>query len=122
HQLRGRIGRGSAASKCFLIAQPKTSQAEKRLETLVRSSDGFRIGEEDLKLRGPGEFMGMAQHGELTLKVADLFKDADLLAQASQNADALLQQDACLLKPENKPLREKLMALYQRQWDWIDIA
>ena len=122
HQLRGRIGRGSHPSKCFLVAEPKTDQARTRLETLVGSNDGFRIGEEDLKLRGPGEFMGTAQHGALTLKVADLFKDTELLASARADAEKLLAQDPRLLSPENTFLRDKLIALYQHKWNWIDLA
>ena len=122
HQLRGRIGRGRHASKCFLIAEPTTPEAVKRLETLVNSSDGFRIGEEDLKLRGPGEFMGTAQHGELTLKVADLFKDSELLAAARQDAEGLLEKDPRLLGPAHSPLRQRLMDLYNKKWSWIDLA
>jgi len=122
HQLRGRIGRGSEASSCFLVADPKTPEARARIETLVASSDGFRIGEEDLKLRGPGELLGTVQHGELSLRVADIVKDAGLLAQARQDADELLSGDPRLLSPENAPLRERIIALYQRQWTWIDLA
>ncbi len=122
HQLRGRIGRGAHASRCFLVAEPKTDHARRRLETMVATSDGFRIGEEDLRLRGPGEFMGTAQHGELTLKVADLFKDAQLLAMARADADALLSADPRLQAEENRRIRERLMALYQRQWNAIDLA
>ena len=89
---------------------------------LVSSHDGFCIGEEDLKIRGPGEFLGTAQHGELSLKIADLFKDADLLASARQDAEELLRRDASLLSRENAPLREKLISLYQNKWHWIDLA
>ena len=122
HQLRGRIGRGSAASKCFLVAQPQTPEARRRLETLVASSDGFRIGEEDLKLRGPGEFLGTAQHGDLALKVADLSRDAKLLAQAREDAEELLKADERLLAADHLNLRERLLTLYQKQWNWIDLA
>jgi ATP-dependent DNA helicase RecG len=122
HQLRGRIGRGRLESTCFLVAEAKTPQAQRRLQTLVASSDGFRIGEEDLKLRGPGDFMGMAQHGELTLKVADILRDAALLAQARQDAQKALAADARLLAPEYSGLRQRLLELYQAQWDWVDLA
>ncbi len=122
HQLRGRIGRGTAASKCFLVATPQTPQAQKRVATLVSTSDGFRIGEEDLKLRGPGEFMGTAQHGELTLKVADLRKDAELLAICRTDAEETLDGDPRLKMPEHAGLKARLLALYQKQWNWIDIA
>ncbi len=122
HQLRGRIGRGRLASSCFLVAAPKTPQALRRIATLVGSSDGFRIGEEDLKLRGPGEFLGTAQHGELSLAIADLVKDAPLLAAARQDAQKLLDEDARLLKPENAGLRDKLISLYQKKWGCVDLA
>ncbi len=122
HQLRGRIGRGRWASTCFLVAQPKTPEARRRLETLVSSADGFRIGEEDLKLRGPGEFMGTAQSGELALRVADIFRDALLLSQARQDAGKALEGDARLLAPEHAGLRRRLLELYADQWDWVDLA
>ncbi|MCX5797031.1 MAG: ATP-dependent DNA helicase RecG [Elusimicrobia bacterium] len=122
HQLRGRIGRSRLESTCFLVAEAKTPEARKRLATLVASSNGFKIGEEDLKLRGPGEFMGTAQHGELTLKVADIFKDAALLAQARQDAQKALSLDPRLLAPDNAALRQRLLELYQDQWDWVDLA
>ncbi|MBI5630379.1 MAG: ATP-dependent DNA helicase RecG [Elusimicrobia bacterium] len=122
HQLRGRIGRGQAPSKCFLVADPKTPEARKRLETMAAVHDGFRIGEEDLKLRGPGEMLGTAQHGELALKVADIFKDSALLARAKQDAEELLAQDPRLQDLSCRSLRERLIALYQRRWDWVDLS
>ncbi len=122
HQLRGRIGRGAARSTCFLVADPKTPQARTRLDTMAATSDGFRIGEEDLKLRGPGELLGTAQSGELSLKVADLFKDAELLAFARADADEVLTADAKLLAPEHALLRRRLLGLYQSRWSWIDLA
>ncbi len=122
HQLRGRIGRGVKPSRCYLVAEPRTPQARARLSTLVASSDGFRIGEEDLKLRGPGEFLGTAQHGALTLRVADIVRDAELLAQARADAEAMLGDDPRLLAPAHAPLRARLIALYQDRWNWIDLA
>ena len=122
HQLRGRIGRAAAESTCFLVAEPKTPQARKRLDTMAATGDGFRIGEEDLKLRGPGELLGTAQSGELSLQVADLFKDAELLAFAGADADELLAADPKLLKAEHGLLRRRLLSLYQTRWDWIDLA
>jgi ATP-dependent DNA helicase RecG len=122
HQLRGRIGRGAAASFCHLVADPKTPQARKRIETMTATADGFRIGEEDLKLRGPGELLGTAQHGELSLQVADILKDGELLAAAKADAEELLGGDARLARPEHEPLRGRLLELYQKQWNWIDLA
>jgi ATP-dependent DNA helicase RecG len=122
HQLRGRIGRGAQESSCFLVANAKTEQARTRLETMTATSDGFRIGEEDLKLRGPGELLGTAQSGELSLQVADLFKDAELLAFARADADEVLGGDPKLLKPEHALLKRRLLGLYQSRWNWIDLA
>ena len=122
HQLRGRIGRGAAKSTCCLVADPRTPQARRRVETMVATADGFRIGEEDLKLRGPGELLGTAQHGELTLQVADLFKDAELLACARADADELIAGDPKLLKPEHALLKRRLLALYSGRWNCIDLA
>jgi len=122
HQLRGRIGRGAAESTCFLVADPKTPQARTRLETMAATADGFRIGEEDLKLRGPGELLGTAQSGELSLQVADLFKDAELLGFARADADETLAADPKLLAPAHALLRRRLLALYQSRWNWIDLA
>ena len=122
HQLRGRIGRGAQESSCFLVSDPKTEQARTRLDTMTATSDGFRIGEEDLKLRGPGELLGTAQSGELSLQVADLFKDAELLAFARADADEVLAGDPKLLKPEHALLKRRLLGLYQSRWNWIDLA
>jgi ATP-dependent DNA helicase RecG len=122
HQLRGRIGRGAAESSCFLVGDPRTPQARARLDTMTMTSDGFRIGEEDLKLRGPGELLGTAQSGELSLQVANLVKDAALLADARVDADETLAADPKLLKPEHALLKRRLLALYQSRWNWIDLA
>ncbi len=122
HQLRGRIGRGAEASTCCLVGSPKSPIAKQRISILCESSDGFRIGEEDLKIRGPGEMLGMAQHGELGLKAADLARDGDLLAAAREDAQVILGEDPDLKSPEIKPLRDKLVSLYQDRWHSIDLA
>jgi ATP-dependent DNA helicase RecG len=122
HQLRGRIGRGAAESFCHLVGDPRTEEARARLSIMAETSDGFKIGEEDLKLRGPGELLGTAQSGELSLAVADLFKDAELLGFARADADEVLKADPKLLAPGHKLLRERLISLYQSRWNWIDLA
>ncbi|MBI4422932.1 MAG: ATP-dependent DNA helicase RecG [Elusimicrobia bacterium] len=122
HQLRGRIGRGSSESQCLLVAEPKTPEARRRLDTLCESADGFRIAEEDLKLRGPGEVLGTAQHGALMLRLANLIDDADLLAQAREDAEELLASDPDLSRDEHAALRRRLLALYQKRWHAIDLA
>ncbi|MDE2039075.1 MAG: ATP-dependent DNA helicase RecG [Elusimicrobia bacterium] len=121
HQLRGRIGRGAAASACCLVSASATPAADQRLKTLCSSGDGFRIAEEDLRLRGPGEFLGTCQHGELSLRAADLVRDASLLAQARDDAETLLARDQGLSRPENRALKERLLELYGRRWNWIDL-
>ncbi|MBI4059817.1 MAG: ATP-dependent DNA helicase RecG [Elusimicrobia bacterium] len=122
HQLRGRIGRGGGESCCHLVADPRTEHARARLDIMAATADGFKIGEEDLKLRGPGELLGTAQSGELALAVADILKDTELLGLARADADELLQADPKLLAPGHGPLRERLIALYQSRWNWIDLA
>ncbi|MFQ5862768.1 MAG: ATP-dependent DNA helicase RecG, partial [Candidatus Brocadiales bacterium] len=98
HQLRGRIGRGSDRSYCLLFADPKTSDARRRLQTIVNSSDGFKIAEEDLRLRGPGEFFGTRQHGLPDYRVADLAKDLALLKVARDDAFKMVEKDRTLKK------------------------
>ncbi len=93
HQLRGRVGRGSAASSCVLLYQmPLSALARQRLDVLRETGDGFRIAEKDLELRGPGEVLGTRQTGQLALRIADLARDAHLLP-AVQRAGAVLLRD-----------------------------
>jgi ATP-dependent DNA helicase RecG len=122
HQLRGRVGRGDHPSQCWLVADPQTEESKRRIRILCESSDGFKIGEEDLKLRGPGDVLGTLQHGELSLRVADLLKDSDLQAQARADAQELLSQDPSLSLAEHRALRERFLDLYQRQWHAVDLA
>ncbi len=93
HQLRGRIGRGKEESFCILLHEAKTDVARARMRIMTQSNDGFRIAEEDLKLRGPGEFFGTKQHGIPEMKVADLFRDGKWLEIAREDARMLLQKD-----------------------------
>jgi len=105
HQLRGRVGRGDVQSYCFLTGEPSTEEGHRRLEVLCRCSDGFELAEEDLKLRGPGEFYGVRQSGLSDLRVADLLRDSRMLDRARRDAQALLQQDPGLDHAENRKLR-----------------
>lgn len=122
HQLRGRIGRGKDASYCYLVADPKTPEARRRISILCETADGFRIGEEDLKIRGPGEILGTAQHGEMSLKAADLTRDADLLAAARADAQDLLGKDPDLAQGVHQGLRRRLIVQFQKRWQSIDLS
>ena len=108
HQLRGRVGRGEFQSFCILIAEANTEESRSRMEILVQTTDGFKIAEEDLRLRGPGDMAGVRQHGALDFRVADLVQDSDLLEQARSVAMNLLTEDPELSQPEHALLRERV--------------
>ena len=105
HQLRGRVGRGSEKSYCILVSDTKTKVAKERMKTMTESEDGFVISEKDLKLRGPGEFFGIRQHGLPELKIVDLYKDMAILKEAQQAAADLLQRDRALAAEEHQLLK-----------------
>ncbi len=100
HQLRGRIGRGAKESFCFLFGNPQTEEGKRRLRILTKTTDGFKIAEEDLILRGPGDFLGTRQSGAPLFKIGDLVRDADLLRLARKEAMALIEQDPELARFE----------------------
>ncbi|MFD2098490.1 ATP-dependent DNA helicase RecG [Flagellimonas iocasae] len=122
HQLRGRVGRGAEQSFCILMTGHKLSEdAKTRLQTMVQTNDGFEIAEVDLKLRGPGDLMGTQQSGLLTLKIADIVKDNQILKTARYHAIQLLKEDPRLEKEENRPVRiayAKMMA-NKTIWNYI---
>jgi ATP-dependent DNA helicase RecG len=112
HQLRGRVGRGSHRSCCVLVAyEPYGEEARRRLAVMVRSNDGFRIAEEDLTIRGPGEFFGTRQSGMQDLKIADIVRDAKLLNTARREAFNLIERDPYL---KGFPL---LRVYFERFWE-----
>lgn len=108
HQLRGRVGRGSEKSYCILVSDTKTKIAKERMKTMTESEDGFVISEKDLKLRGPGEFFGIRQHGLPELKIADLYKDMTILKEAQSAAADLLRKDRFLEEEEHLLLKEHI--------------
>ena len=122
HQLRGRVGRGSDQSYCILMTGHKLSaDAKTRLETMVRTSDGFEIAEVDLKLRGPGDMMGTQQSGVLNLRIADIVKDSEILKIARSFAAAVLKEDPNLSSPDNIPVKNTYSQLvkYRNIWNYI---
>ncbi len=122
HQLRGRVGRGAEQSFCILMTSQKLSANSKtRLETMVKTNDGFQIAEVDLHLRGPGDIMGTQQSGVLNLKIADIIKDNDVLQLARYHAKTILKNDPAMAQPENQVFLNtyKSMAKYKNIWNYI---
>ena len=122
HQLRGRVGRGAEQSYCILMTSFKLSSDSKiRLETMVKTNDGFEIAEVDLKLRGPGDIMGKQQSGVLNLQIADLVRDKDILLLARHEALKLLKKDASMTLPEHQSLRAVFIELTKKKniWNYI---
>ncbi len=113
HQLRGRVGRGRHQSFCVLVSASKSDTSRERLRALCATNDGFQIAEEDLRLRGPGDFFGKRQHGLPQLKVADFASDMELLKEAKGAADGLIAADPDLSKPEHKPLKAQIQRLFE---------
>jgi len=109
HQLRGRIGRGPKESFCILISDAASEEARARLKAMARYNDGFRIAEEDLKIRGPGEFFGQRQHGLMELKIANPLIQMQLLKSAREEAIKLISADPNLEARQNAALKEKLL-------------
>ncbi len=114
HQLRGRIGRGEYSSACILISDVKSGDTKRRLDVIKNNTDGFKIADEDLKLRGPGDFLGSRQHGLPDMKIADIFADRETLHLAGKEAEELIKRDPALHDPENAGLRAEIAALFCR--------
>ena len=112
HQLRGRVGRGTARSYCIFIGDPSTPEATARLAAIAGCDDGFEIAETDLRIRGPGELFGSRQSGLAPFRVADPFRDAELLAMARRDARDWIERDPALAAPELALVRRKLMATH----------
>jgi ATP-dependent DNA helicase RecG len=123
HQLRGRVGRGAEQSYCILMTDYKLGvDSRTRIDTLVRTNDGFEIAETDLKLRGPGDLMGTQQSGALDLLIADLGKDQAILQQARESAIKLLEDDPDLKKPANNVIRQQIDSMKKTVVNWSRIS
>ena len=120
HQLRGRVGRGKAKSYCILLSDTQNDETRRRLKVMTQTNDGFKISEEDLRLRGPGDFFGQRQHGLPALKVADLSCDMRLLDEAQLSAKQLMADDPELSKPEHSTLRTRIRELFALNADSLN--
>nr|MCU0326247.1 ATP-dependent DNA helicase RecG [Spirosomataceae bacterium] len=123
HQLRGRVGRGAEQSYCILVTGVKLSKDTRtRIDTMVRTNNGFEISEVDLQLRGPGDLSGTQQSGLIDLKVADLSKDGEILKIAREEAMAILETDPELESAENQPIRSHVSSLRANESNWSRIS
>ena len=113
HQLRGRVGRGEYKSYCVLFSEAQNDEAKARLKVMEQTNEGFKISEEDLKLRGPGDFFGSRQHGLPEMHIADLCTDINILKSAQDAAKDLLARDPQLREEENRPLRQHIEELFR---------
>ena len=113
HQLRGRVGRGAHKSWCILISDAKNEESKARLKAMCETNDGFKISEEDLRLRGPGDFFGSRQHGLPEMHIADLCGDMNILQTAQTAAKELLEADPALTAPENAALLARVERLFE---------
>lgn len=112
HQLRGRIGRGQYKSACILITDAKNDTAQRRMKVMETTTDGFKIADEDLKLRGPGEFFGSRQHGLPEMKIADMLEDRSTLEETQRAAKEIVARDPELSSPESTALKNEIQRLF----------
>lgn len=121
HQLRGRVGRGEAQSYCIFINTSDAKGAKTRLDVLNKTNDGFKIASEDLKLRGPGDFFGIRQSGDMQFQLADIYQDARVLQQASEEVQKLLAHDPDLCLPEHDALKKRLGQYYDSRLERLNL-
>ncbi|MFM7309126.1 MAG: ATP-dependent DNA helicase RecG, partial [Flavobacteriales bacterium] len=123
HQLRGRVGRGADQSYCILMSGNKVSKESRtRLETMVRTNDGFEIAEVDLELRGPGDLSGTQQSGALNLKIADLAKDQQMLSAARELALEITDEDPQITLEKHQIIAQELVKIRTQKTDWSKIS
>jgi ATP-dependent DNA helicase RecG len=122
HQLRGRVGRGKHKSSCYLIADPKGEDSVSRIKAMTRTNDGFALAEEDLRIRGPGEFFGTRQSGLPDFKIGNIIRDAALLELAKVEAGVLTKSDPTLRRPEHQVLKAMLQTQWKKQLEMVSIG
>jgi ATP-dependent DNA helicase RecG len=123
HQLRGRVGRGPWKSYCILLTSGRLGEdAERRIQAMTETNDGFKIAEVDLQLRGPGEFFGTRQSGLPEFRVADLLRDASILEEARREAHAIVAADPDLRDPAHRGLREALLTRWRGKLDLASVG
>ena len=114
HQLRGRVGRGTEKSYCILISDSQNETSVNRLGVMSKTNDGFRLAEEDLKIRGPGDFFGSRQHGLPVLKISNMITDSELLHETSVCVNEILKEDSMLQSPEHREILRSVEFLYDK--------
>ncbi len=114
HQLRGRVGRGKHKSTCILVTDAQNEEAASRMKIMCSTTDGFKIADEDLRLRGPGDFFGQRQHGLPRLKIADMMENIDVMKKAQLASEKIIAEDPDLEKPEHRALRAETMRLFDK--------
>ena len=122
HQLRGRIGRGKYQSYCILMQRKRSDLSDYRLKVMENTSNGFKISDEDLKLRGPGEFFGKKQHGYLKTKIADIAKDGEIIELSRNLAFKIIKNDNELKLSKNSKIRLELIDKYKNMLEFINIG
>ena len=122
HQLRGRIGRGPMQSYCILIQHGETPDSTHRLKIMESTSNGFTISDEDLKLRGPGEFFGTRQHGYIKSKIANFSEDGHIIRQARKRAFDMVLNDPKLILNEHQGIRKQFKENYKHMLEFVDIS
>jgi ATP-dependent DNA helicase RecG len=115
HQLRGRIGRGQYKSTCILITDAQNEAAQRRMKVMTSTTDGFKIADEDLKMRGPGDFFGSRQHGLPDMKIA-MLTDTAILNEANRFAREIIIDDPDFIKEENRNLKDAISELFSGEY------
>ena len=122
HQLRGRVGRGEKKSYCILIARKYTPDSQRRLKIMVNTNDGFLISDEDLKIRGPGDYFGKKQHGYMKLKIGNIIKDGPIIRIAREAAFFMIEKDPMLKNKNNLLIKKQFLKNYKEMIEFIDIS